>query len=334
MMSYSLGSKNTQAQPAPPSDPAMQMTGQSPSSTASIPAKHNMSPNEQSGPSTAAVGTPSEQPGDLPENKLDQAKEKQDSTTADNPERVRNPAEKTEETQGQKTTGNSPDQSSKSKPKQNYPLRTDTTPQEPKLHPGRANNEIPKSENQPNNESETPLGEQSPGEGSPVEKGSSAAVGSPGGEGSPVEKGSSAMVGSPGGEGSPVEKGSSAVVGSPGGEGSSVGKGSLGLKPVGEVSPVKEGSLEGGQPPTGEGLPIGKGSRAVEGSPVIEAPLQTNVNKIAPETRLPGEFASPSREHNILLKSKQIPIKRLFSKLIDARQRDHIGHAAKRKNRH
>ena len=316
MMSYSLGSKNTQGQPAAPSDPAMQMTGQSPSSTASIPAKPNMSPNEQSGTSTAAIGTPSEQPGDLPENKLDQAKEKQDSTTADNPEGGRNPAEKTEETQGQKTTRNSPDQSSKSKPKQNYPLRTDTTPQEPKLHPGRVNNEIPKSGNQINNEGETPLGEQSPGEGSPVEKGSSAVVGSPGGEGSPVEKGSSSVVGSPGGEGSPV------------------GKGSLGLRPVGEVSPVKEESLEGGQPPTGEGLPMGKGSAAVEGSPVIEAPLQTNVNKIAPETRLPGEFASPSREHNILLKSKQIPIKRLFSKLIDARQRDHIGHAAKRKNRH
>ena len=120
-----------------------------------------------------------------------------------------------------------------------YPVITDKTPQEPKNHPGRIDNQIPKAQNQNNR-----------------------------------------------GQGSPGVTGGSSVD---------------------EKSPV------------GEHFP--------EGTPVIEKPLQQKVHKIAPETRLPGEFTSPeSQEHNLLLKTKTNTIKRPFSTLLDARQRDEIRH--------
>ena len=80
------------------------------------------------------------------------------------------------------------------------------------------------------------------------------------------------------------------------------------------------------KPEDGERSPVGKGS------PVIEAPLQANVHKIAPETRLPGEFTSPYSEgNNLILKTKQNAIKRPFSKLLDAHQRDEIRHLVRAK---
>ena len=147
-----------------------------------------------------------------------------------------------------KPNENSSGQTTQTKPNQNgeritnYPVRTDTTLQQQKIHPGREDNEIPKLGNQ------NKLGQ---GGGSPV-------------------------------------KGESSV----------------------EAK-----------------TPVG------EGSPVIEAPLQPKVHKIAPEIRLPGEFTSqPGEGHNIILKAKQDMIRRPFSKLLDTHQRNEIRHLAKPKN--
>jgi hypothetical protein len=147
-----------------------------------------------------------------------------------------------------KSNENSSGQTTQTKPNQNgeritnYPVRTDTTLQQPENHPGREDNEIPKHGNQ------YKLGQ-------------------------------------------------------------------------GGGSPVKGGSSVEAKTPVGEG------------SPVIEAPLQPKVHKIAPETRLPGEFTSqPGEEHNIILKAKQDMIRRPFSKLLDTHQRNEIRHLAKPKN--
>lgn len=61
-MSSTLGSENTQSQPATPSDPAMQMAGQSPPPTASNLANPNMSPNKQKGTSATATTTSDRKP--------------------------------------------------------------------------------------------------------------------------------------------------------------------------------------------------------------------------------------------------------------------------------
>ena len=239
--------------------------------------------------------------------KRKQAKEKQVLATPDTPGGNRKSAEKTEETQGEKMAESSPDQTSKSEPKQNQPVKTpqQTTPQEPKNHPGREDNEIPESGNQINIGEKTQLEQ-----------------GSPGGERSPGGEGSL------GGERPSGGKGSPSVKGAPGGEQPPGGEGS----PVREVSLGRRRPLEGEAPPVGEGSSRG-GSPAVVGSQVVEEPLQPKVHKIAPESRLPGEFTSPPR-HNIMLKAKLNPLKRLFTKLLDARQRDQIGHVVQSKNRH
>ena len=152
-----------------------------------------------------------------------------------------------------KPNENSSGQSSRTKPNQNtqkitnYPVITDTTPQEPKLHPGREDNQIPKSGDQYR------LGE---------------------------------------GGGSRVK----------------------GESPVEAKTPAKQS-------------PVG------QESPVIEEPLQPKVHKIAPETRLPGEFTSqPSEGSDIILKTKQHTIRSPFSKLLDSHQRDEIRHFVKPKN--
>ena len=159
-----------------------------------------------------------------------------------------------ENTVSTKPNENSLGQSTQTKPNQNVekitntPVITDTAPQEPKIHPGREDNQIPK----PGDQYKPEEGNESPGKG---------------------------------------ESSGKAI------------------------------------PSAGERSPVG------EGSPVIEAPLQASVHKIAPETRLPGEFTSPSSEgNNLILKTKQNAIKRPFSKLLDAHQRDEIRHLVRAKN--
>lgn len=100
---------------------------------------------------------------------------------------------------------------------------------------------------------------------------------------------------------------------------------------IGEESPGEGKGLTGGNGSAREKESQGgEESRIVDRTPLIE-PLQTKVHKIAPETRLPGEFNSPSSSgHNIIFKTKQNPISRPFSKLLDAQQRNEIKHLLKK----